>query len=184
MKFHASPMFLATLFALALSFLLTGCDHDFDENTTKSRAEGKPVQLDSEQVSVNWGQLNCGVENELWEGAPPAEPGQPVIYRLTQKGRDLQFSDDVYVNETGYSSPYVQVRGKFYLQLDRVVTINTDTDGSKLIQSQLGVKIPHPCFTTPLPIMGIKKGKFASDVPPTLKYENGEEGWFPTGLVH
>ncbi len=192
MKFRTIPTspaaFLATLLTafltIALCFFATGCSHDFNENTVRSRAAERQLQLDNEQVSLNSSQLSCGVDDDLWEGTQPAESSQPGIYRLTEKGRALQFSDDVYVNDPGYPSPFVQVRGKFYIQADRVVTIDTTSDGDKLVQAVLGVKIAHPCFTTPLPLMGIKKGKFTPDFAPTLKFENGEEGWWPTELVH
>jgi hypothetical protein len=181
MKFRSifPPALLATLLTL-----LAGCSHDFDENTVRSRAAGQMLQLDSEQVSLNSAQLGCGVQNELWEAPPPAESGLPAAYRLTQTGRDLQFSDDVYANEPGYPAPYAQVRGKFYLQVDNVVAINVASDGARLIQAAMSVKIPHPCFANPLPLMGIKKGKFAPDFAPTLMFENTEEGWYPTQLVH
>ena len=146
MKFRTIPTFLA----MVLCFFAAGCSHDFDEEMIRSRAAEKPLQLDSEQVSLNSGQLSCGVDNELWEGIPPTEVRQAAIYRLTPKGRSLQFSDDVYVDDPVNPAPFAQVRGKFYLQVDRVVTINTTSDGAKLVQAVVGVKIPHPCFTTPL----------------------------------
>jgi len=181
MKFHT---ILGVCLATVLFLFAMGCSHDFDENTIRPRAADRLLQLDNEQVSINYTQLACGVQNELWEGTPPTELGQAATYRLTEKGRALQFSDDVYINDPGNPGPFAQVRGKFYLQVDRVVTIDTSKDGAKLVHAVLGVKIPHPCFATPLPIMGIKKGKFVADVAPTLKYENGEEGWWPTELVH
>src|SRR5437762_13677590 len=68
------------------------CSHDLDGNTIKPRAEGNPMQLDSEQVSLTTAQVSCGVENELW-AAGSADAGQRTIYRLTQKARYRQFSD-------------------------------------------------------------------------------------------
>ena len=192
MKFRTIPTspaaFLTTLLTafltIALCFFATGCDRDFTEGTIRARAADRQLQLDNEQVSLSFTQLSCGVENELWEGIPPADARQQVTYRLTPKGRALQFSDDIYVNDPGSPAPFAQVRGKFYLQVDRVATIDTASDGAKLVQAVVGVKIPHPCFTTPLPLMGIKKGKFTPDFPPMLKFENTEEGWWPTELVH
>ena len=175
--------FSATLAALALLLFMTACSHDLDENTIRPRAEGKQFQLDSEQVSLSFDQLNCGIKNELWETAS-AEGGQQARYRLTQKARDLQFSDDIYPNGSGYPTPYAQVRGKFYLQIRQVVGITDGGDGAKLIQAKLGVKIPHECFTAPLPLMAVHKGTFTPDLAPTLKYENTEDGWQPTELVH
>ncbi len=133
---------------------------------------------------MSFGQLLCGVKNELWE-SENAETGQPqTSYRLTQKGRDLQFSDDVYASGPGYSTPYTQVRGKFSLLLGQVITISNGNDYAKLVQAKLSVKIPHPCFAAALPIMGVRKGKFTSDAAPVLKYEEDESGWHLTELMH
>ena len=174
---------ILTFVAGAMCFLLTGCDQDFDWSMAKSRAEGKAFQLDNEQVSLTPAQLSCGVENELWAGTS-LDSGQQSIYQLTQKGNDLHFSGDIYANEPGYPAPFVQVRGKFNLQLLRVVTIGTASDGAKLVQTQLGVWITHPCFAAPLPMMGIRKGKFSPEVAPTLKYEFRDDGWYAAELVH
>ena len=144
----------------------------------------KPIQLDREQVSISYEQVVCGVKNELWEGDSAETAQFQSSYRLTQKGRDLLFSDDVYPNGAGYLTPYTQVRGKFSLQLGQVVAISNASDGGKLVQAKLAVKIPHPCFAAPLPIMGVRKGKFAPDAETILKYEEDENGWLLTGLVH
>lgn len=171
------------LIALVLCLLVTACGHDFDGEAIRAGTE-KPVQLDREQVSMSYDQVLCGVKNELWEG-DSAEMGQPqTSYRLTQKGRDLLFSDDVYPNGAGYLTPYTQVRGKCSLQLGQVVAISNGNDGGKLVQAKLAVRIPHACFAAALPIMGVRKGKFAPDVAPILKYEEDENGWLPTELVH
>lgn len=180
MKFRTIP----TLPALILCIFAAACSQQFNDEAIRIRAAERPVQVDNEQVSLNAGQLGCGVDNELWEGTPPADGTHSAVYRLTEKGRALQFSDDIYVNDPGYPAPFTQVRGKFFLQVDRVVTVDDAKDGSKLVQAMVGVKIAHPCFPTPLPLMGIKKGKFAAEIAPTLKYENGEDGWWPTQLVH
>jgi len=177
MKFRTNSILLITVLCL----FAAACGQDF-ATTLQERAEGKPIQLDSEQVSLTLEQLKCGVKYELWDGAP--EGGQQAVYRLTQKGRELQFSDNIYPNGPGYPSPYTQVRGKFHLQFTRIVEISDGSDGSKLVQAQLGVKIPHPCFAAALPVMGIRKGKFTPDEAPTLKYENAEDGWQPAELVH
>ena len=173
----------AFLSALTLSVFTSACTHDLDENTIQPRAEGRPYQLDSEQVSLTFDQVNCGIKDDLWETAS-ADSGQQTRYRLTQKGRDLQFSDDVYSNGPGYRTPYAQVRGKFYLSLSQIIGITDGAEGANLIQGKVGVKIPHECFPTPLPLMAVRNGTFTPEVAPTLKYENTEEGWYPTGPVH
>jgi len=166
-----------------LCIFVTACGREFDIETAQKGA-GKLIELDREQVAMNYEQLICGIKNELWEG-DLAETGQPqTSYRLTQKGRDLQFSDYVYTGGAGYSAPYTQVRGKFNLYLGQVTAITNGSDYSKLVQAKLSVKIPHFCFATALPIMGVRKGKFAPDAAPILKYEEDENGWQLTELVH
>lgn len=166
-----------------LCVFVTACGHEFDGEAIQSGA-GKPAELDREQVSMSYEQLLCGVKNELWE-SDTAETGQPqTSYRLTQKGRDLQFSDDIYPSGAGYTTPYTQVRGKFKLFLGQVIAITNGPDHAKLVQAKLSVKIPHPCFATALPIMGVRKGKFTPDAAPVLKYEEDESGWQLTELVH
>ena len=180
MRFYPIPVWMVVV----LCAFSVACSHDLDGNAIKPRAESSPMPLDSEQVSLSAAQVSCGVENDLWV-AGPSDGGQRTIYRLTQKARDLQFSDDIYANDPGFSSPYTQVRGKFYLQLDSVVTIHDGTDAfTKLVQATISVKIPHSCFTAPLPIMGIRQGKFSASVAPTMIYENSDDGWQPTHLVH
>ena len=168
---------------LALSLCTASCRRDLDENSIRPRAESKAIQLESEQVSLSYGQVDCGVKNELWESSS-AQGGQQASYRLTAKGRELQFSDDIYPSGPDSPTPYAQVRGKFNLQMNQVLGITDGKDGSKLIQAKLAVKIPHECFATPLPLMAVRKGKFTTDAAPTLKYENTEDGWQPTELVH
>jgi hypothetical protein len=142
------------------------------------------MTLDSEQVTLSDTQLDCGISNELWESSS-SDGGQRAIYRLTQKGRDLQFSDDVYGQDPEYGAAYTQVRGKFTLALTSVVAVHDGPEtGTKLIQAQLSVRVPHACFADPLPLMGVNKGKFTSKLPPTLLYENGENGWMAVKLIH
>jgi hypothetical protein len=171
------------LAALTLCFFMVACSSDLDENTIRPRAEGKQIQLDSEQVSLTSNQVDCGIKEELWEEAS-SDGGQQTRYRLTQKGRELQFSDDIYSSGPGYPTPYAQVRGKFYLQMNQVVGVTAGENGSKLIQAKLAVKIPHECFAAPLPLMAIRKGAFTLDGVPRLKYENTEDGWQPTEFLH
>lgn len=173
------PIFITGI----LCIFVTACGHEFDSEAIQSGA-GKPFKLDREQVSMTYEQLQCGVKNELWE-SDPVEAGQPQTnYRLTQKGRDLQFSDDVYARGTSYPSPYTQVRGKFGLLLGQVIAITNGNDYDKLVQAKLSVKIPHPCFAGALPVMGVRKGKFVHDAAPVLRYEEDENGWQLTELVH
>ena len=179
LKFRTIPLWLIVV----LCALSAGCGGDFDAYAIKERAERGPVLLDSEEVTLNTTEIDCGVANELW-GAPSAGGGARVIYRLTDKARDLHFSDDIYANDAGFDQPHTQVRGKFQLQLDRVVAVNGPNAYTRLVQAQIGVRIPHPCFPTPLRIMGVRKGKFAPDEAPTLLYEAREDGWQAAHIVH
>lgn len=171
------------LMILTLSLFTAACSRDLDENTIRPRAESKPIQLDGEQVALTHGQVDCGVKNELWEPSS-AESGQVTSYHLTAKGRELQFSDDVYTGGPDSPTPYAQVRGKFHLQMAEVVRIKDSDDGSKLVQAKLGAKVSHECFANSLPLMAVRKGKFTTEAAPTLKYENTEDGWQPTEFVH
>ena len=180
MKFPPIPVWIVAV----LSAGLAGCSHDLDENSIRPRAQSSPMPVESEQVTLNFAQVNCGVENGLWE-APSSDSQQRTIYRLTQKARDLQFSDDIYTNDPDSPVPYTQLRGKFYLQMDGVIAIHDGTEaGTKLVQAPISVKIPHACFAAPLPIMGVRQQKFTASVAPTMVYENGDDGWQPTHLVH
>jgi len=181
MKFAAAPALLSAI----LCGLSAGCTdpNAFDENTAKSAAEYVPFQLDSEQVSMSPTQLTCGVNNDLWDS--PRGGADRSISHLQQKGRELSFSDDVTSDEPGYANPYTQVRGKFPLQLDKVVAIKDGEDkDTKIVLAKVGIKIAQPCFDTDLPIMGVGKGKYSDDVPVKLQYEHDTYGWHLAKIVH
>lgn len=175
----------AALLAAILWVFSSGCgDPDaFNDGVAKGAAQAEPFQLDSEQVSMSPTQLACGVNDELWD-APAAGTGRSISH-LQQKGRNLNFSDDVNSDETGHLLPYTQVRGKFPLQLDQVISIKDGEDkDTKIVQAKIGVKIAEPCFDTPLYIMGIRKGQYRDDLPATLQYERYGEGWHLTKILH
>jgi hypothetical protein len=176
--------YIPTLATLGVCLFFTGCSGDFDPGDVPYRTAQSPIQVDSEQVSLTLPQVACGVSNELWEDAVSAG-NERKVYRRTQKGRDLQFSDDIYADDPDYPGPYTQVRGTFSLSMASIAGIHDGPDGaSKLIQAAIGVRIPHMCFPNPLPIMGVSKGKFTPTLAPTLLYENTEKGWGPAKLVH
>jgi hypothetical protein len=191
MKFAAEPALLAVI----LCAFSAGCtDPDlFDENTAKAAAEAQPVQLDSEQISLRDAELTCAVNNDLWDApisvggvvGTSGAGGERFLSHLQQKGRDLNFSDDVTSGESGFATPFTQVRGKFSLQLDRVVSIHDGEDKeTKIVQAKVGVKIAHPCFANPLPIMGLRKGQYFDDLPVTLQYEKDTVGWHLAKIIH
>lgn len=181
MKLTASTALLAAM----LGVLSSGCGdpNAFDEGVAKSAAQAEPFQLDSEEVDMNPAQLACGVNDDLWEA--PVAGADRTVSHLQQKGRNLNFSDDVSSDEAGHGLPYTQVRGKFPLQLDQVISIKDGEDKyTKIVQAKIGVKIAEPCFDTPLYIMGTRKGQYRDDLPATLQYERYGEGWHLTKILH
>jgi hypothetical protein len=160
---------------------LAGCNSgEFNYGKVKNIIEGSPVRLDAEYVMLTPGEVDCGVQNDLWQAASNA--GGRVIARLNQKAHDLKFGDDVSVSEL--PRPYVQIRGDFSLVVTEIVS---DKDGSepnsKLVEVRVGVPIQNSCFPNPLPLMGVKKGDFRQDVSPLLLFRNNN-GWYLDKFVH
>jgi hypothetical protein len=181
MKIAAAPALLAAI----LCTLAAGCGdpNAFDDGVAKSAAEAEAFQLDSEQVSLRDNQLACASNEDLWD--QPTVNGEHFTAHLQQKGRKLNFTDDVTSGEAGFSAPYTQVRGKFPLQLDRVVATRDGEDkDTKIVQAKVGIKVANSCFDSPLPIMGVRKGKYSDDLPVTLQYERDGNGWHLTKIIH
>jgi|SRR5450631_1890193 hypothetical protein len=177
-----SALLVAILYALS-----TGCGDPsaFDEGVAKGAAQAEPFLLESEQVSLSLNQLACGANDELWEAPISGVAGDRTVSHLLPKGRTLNFSDDISSDEAGHVLPYTQVRGKFPLQLDQVISIKDGEDKeTKIVQARIGVKIAEPCFDAPLYIMGVHKGQYRDDLPATLQYERYGDGWHLTKIVH
>ncbi len=158
---------------VGISILYLGCGpNDFNYGKIKNVLEGAPVHLDAEYVVLTQGQVDCGVHEDLWD--PPVFSGHTAIARLTQKARDLKFSDDVTIGEQRF--PFAQIRGEVNLL---VSSINSDRDGreayTKLVEMKVGANIQNPCFEGPLPVMGVRKGNFSQEVSPVLlfRFNNG-----------
>jgi hypothetical protein len=168
--------------ALALSFLLAGCN-DFNEGKTRNIIEYSPVRLDAEQVMLNAPQLDCGVREELWDA--PVQINEGVVRaNLTARGRALKFDDDVSVAEPGYRHPFVQIRGEFPLGVIELINAKDGPEkDTKLVDLNVGVKIDHVCFPNPLPILGLRKGKFTDDAPPRILFRL-DNGWQLEKFVH
>jgi hypothetical protein len=184
MKPTVSAAMLAAILS-GLSVLSAGCSDPnlFDEGVARGAAQAEPFQLDSEQVSMTPAQLACGVTDELWDA--PSAGADRTVSHLQPKGRGFNFSDDISSDEAGHLSPYTQVRGKFPLQLDQVISIKDGDDkDTKIVQAKIGVKIAEPCFDAPLYIMGIRKGQYHDDLPATLQFERYGDGWHLTKIVH
>jgi hypothetical protein len=159
---------------------LAGCGSgDFNYGKVGNLISGSPMHLDAEYVILSMGQVDCGVQNDLWDA--PFDTGRRTA-RLKDKGRELKFADDVSVSDM--KQPYVQIRGDFNLA---TIDVQSDREGpekeSKLVDVKIGVPINHSCFPQPLIMMGVRKGNFTQDYVPQLlfKYNNG---WYIDRIVH
>ena len=159
---------------------LTGCASStgYDSGAFTGILQSAPVDLSGEQVTLTQTQVDCGVKNELWE------PPNGNLARLTQKGRDLKFSDDIRVTDPEITHPYSQLTGPFPVQVSDVSKIRDTDNGMKLADVKLGAVMVHECFTAPLPVMGIRKGKFATDVPVVFRFKGSGAEWSLDKLVH
>lgn len=175
---------------ICLTFAATGCTQtDFPDTKAQAIISSAPIHLDAEQVSLTQSQVECGVQNELWE-APSGSGGGGVAAaahstaRLLPAGRDLHFDDDVVVSEPGFRQPYAQVRGDFMVQLADGPSIRDDGSDGKLVEGKLMVIIPQTCFARPLPVLGVRKGKFSEDASPVIEFRLQNDGWRFDKLVH
>lgn len=164
----------------------TGCvQKEFQDVKAQNIMAMAPIHLDAEQVSLSYGQVECGVQYDLWD--PPSTAltqGERTTARLEQAGRDLHFDDDVVFTESGYHSPYVQVRGDFMMQLADGPSVREDGADGRLVEGKLMVIIPHTCFSDPLPVMGVRKGRFSQDSLPVMQFRLLQDGWHFTKLIH
>lgn len=176
-------------FAVAiLAFAATGCvQRDFPDAKAQAIISSGPIHLDAEQVTLTQIQVDCGVQNELWDqpgGGGGVVGAQHVTARLLPAGRALHFDDDVVVSEPGFSHPYAQIRGEFMMQLADGPTVRDEGSDGKLVEGKLTVTIPHACFSDPLPLLGVRKGRFTQDALPVLEFQLGNNGWQFEKLVH
>jgi len=165
-----------TIFAVCL----TGCggSSGFDSEAFTGILQSAPVNLSGEQVTLTQGQVDCGVQSELWE------PPSGVTAKLTQKGRNLKFSDDVRVSDPDIAVPYTQVAGSFRVQVADVSRIRDTDGGRKLADVKLGIIVNDSCFGSPLPLMGVRKGKFSPDAPVVFQFQGSGKEWSLDRLVH
>ena len=161
-----------------LSLWLCACGTpDFDGDAVKAQLESTPQKLSNEQVTFSESQLDCGTKSELWE------PPNGNVARLLQKGRDLKFTDDVRLNDPEIHAAYTQVSGTFPVAVTDVSKLRDDK-GYKLVDVRLGIVITNECFTTPLPLMGIKKGKFTPEAPVVFRFQGAGKEWSLDKLMH
>ena len=162
----------------------TGCTQtEFQQEKAQGIIAAAPIHLDAEQVSLTGQQLDCGIQNDLWESPGPIQQERSVS-RILAAGKALHFDDDVVVTETGYRQPYVQIRGDFMLQLADSPNIKDEGPDGKRVEGKLTVTIPHMCFADPLPILGVRKGKFSQDASPVLEFRLLNDGWHFVKLAH
>jgi hypothetical protein len=174
---------LAVLTVL-LCGVCAGCRSDFDETKMRLTTEKNQVHLDSEQVTVTQGQVDCGVSRELFD-PPEVVSKDRSVARLRQAARDLGFSDDISIDEPGYPFPYAQMRGDFMLRVDELIdTKDGPGEGVKTVVAKVRVKVPHECFGGDLPIMGIRRGQFVQGQPTTLIFQMENGGWHLDHFVH
>lgn len=174
MKYRILLIAIAILTVIGFS----GCSTPgFDSDAIKGMLEGTPLDLSNEQVTLSDAQVECGAKNELWD------PPNGNMARLTDKGRALKFTDDIRLNDPEIHQPYTQVNGKFPVQVSDVSKIR-DTDGGKLADVKLGIVIAHECFTTPLPLMGVRKGKFTPEAPVVFRFKGSDKEFTFDKLMH
>ncbi len=142
----------------------------------------RPLHLDAEQLSLTGPQVDCGVKEELWE--PATSVGEHTSCRLLPAGRALNFDDDVILNEPGYHHAYIQVRGDFPATLADGSEIKAPEQDVRTATGKLVITINHLRFSEALPLMGVRKGKFSDDTPPTMRFELLQDGWHYDTLVH
>lgn len=176
---------VALFIAMIVIALAAGCSaasEGLDESQAIQVGSGREIMLESEQVSILPEHVKCGVDNELFD--PPEEIATRTVARLTQKGRDLGFSDDVTVKEVGFEMPYAQVRGTFQLEIRKVVNIKDANQGEKKVEAWAGVKINHACFPKTLTIMGVKRGSQNQTQPAAFLYALDNGNWRLDKILH
>src|SRR5262245_17575849 len=90
---------------IATAMMLTACGSgDFNYGKVGNLISGAPMHLDAEYVTLTLQQLDCGVQNDLWD--PASDSGGRGMARLKDRGRSLHFADDVFVGDM--KLPYVQ----------------------------------------------------------------------------
>ncbi len=160
--------------------MLAGCGPSgFDLTGT---LESHPVKLDREQLVLNSEQVECGAREDLWTMSPLGD-GRSVG-RLTQKGRDLHFNDDVQVSDPAVGVPYVQVHGDFSVRVIQAGSVRDEDEWTKSADAKVAVTINHSCFqTSPPMLMGIRHGQFDQSSNPVFRFKLDGE-WLVDRVIH
>jgi hypothetical protein len=187
------PAWLPAGVVAGLALVCCGCTQtDFPPEKAQGLVALHPIHLDAEEVMLTQTQVECGTQNDLWE--PPAQQASNgvlstftalTVAHLNTQAKQLRFDDDVVLSEPGFRQPYVQVRGDFPAQLlDDPIIIHDDGQYAKRVEGKVSITINHLCFPDPLPIMGVRKGKFNQDALVTLHFSLDNEGWHFDNLIH
>ena len=160
--------------------LLAGCGGDgFDPAGV---LESHPVRLDGEQVVLTPEQVDCGAREDLWTMSPLGEGRS--LGRLTTKGRNLQFNDDVQIGDPAVGVPYVQLRGSFPVKATQAGSAHDEDEWTKLADAKVLVRIDHKCFqASPPALMGIRHGQFDHSASPAFRFKLDGE-WQVDRVVH
>jgi len=176
-------LLLGAVGGLCLATIACGTKTDFDGEIARDILQAGPIKLDVEQVTLTTAQLQCVAQSELWDAPAEVSQGRTAA-RLTDKGRELNFTDDPVI-EPSFHQPYAQVRGAFLMQMDDPSSVRDGEEkGTKVVDAKVGIKIPHACFPNPLPLMGVKRGNFREDTPPSFLFRLTGDGWHFEKLMH
>lgn len=171
----------ASAFILILCLALAGCNNGpLDDSRIRYLLESGTIPLNGEQVMINQQQLECGTQAELWE-MQSLGPGLSVG-RLLPRGRELKFGDDVQLNDMRYA--YTQLRGDFSVAMFEVQSIRDENAKTKIVDAKVAVRINHTCFQNPLPLMGVRHGKFTQDFLPRFQFVQVNDDWQYDSIVH
>ena len=144
--------------------------------------QSRPVRLDGEQVALDLSQVECGTHEDLWNISPLGD-GRSVG-RLTQKGRDLQFSDDVQIGDPVVGVPYAQLHGSFSVRVNQTGSVRDEDEWSKQGDAKVSVKIDHRCFQSNPPVlMGVRHGQFDPSANPAFRFKLDGE-WQVDHILH
>ncbi len=160
--------------------MLAGCGPSgFDLNGV---LESHPVRLDGEQVVLDQGQVECGTHEDLWTIESLGD-GR-ALGRLTKKGRDLQFSDDIQIGDPAVGVPYVQLHGSFPVKVIQSGSVRDEDEWTKSADAKVVVRIDHSCFqASPPALMGIRHGQFDQSASPAFRFKLDGE-WQVDRVVH
>jgi hypothetical protein len=168
---------------LSLFVLLAGCgSSEFNKDTAKEVIEANPVQLNGEQLLLTEEQVTCGNQQDLWHLTQLGS--KKAIGHLTDKGRALQFTDDVRVGEQGAAGATVQVTGKFALRALQVPSLQNEGERSRVVEAKTVVVVNHECFKGSSPaLLGVRRGEFTASANPMFRLKLRDD-WSVSELIH